>query len=329
MNYKESKLILKEVKKAKSILLNCHRGPDPDSIGSALALAEVLKGMGKQTEIICPSEELYDSVDFLKGYRSIRKGVDFEKFAFDKFDLFICLDSSSWGMVAGSENVSFPTIPIVVIDHHVTNPQYGKINLVDENISSAGEIVYRIVADWDAPLTKDVATALLTAIIGDTGAFRFSNATALTFEAAQKLMEKGADRNMIIKRVYANEKFNLLKFWGEVLSVMKIDRTGKFVWSAIPIKTFEKYNRPQTGKETAASSFVAVVEGTDFGFVAIEQVKGVLSISFRGRGDFDTSAIARELGGGGHAAASGAKIEGLSFEKAVDRLLRIARKHAK
>jgi len=100
MNYKESKEILAEIKKAETILLNCHRGPDPDSIGSALALYGALKKLGKKVVIICPSDELPRNMKFLKNYGKILKGVDFAKFDFSKFDLFIVLDSSSWGMVS-------------------------------------------------------------------------------------------------------------------------------------------------------------------------------------------------------------------------------------
>jgi bifunctional oligoribonuclease and PAP phosphatase NrnA len=327
MNYKESKTILRKVNKAKSILLNCHRGPDPDSIGSALALASVLKNMGKQVDVVCPSEELYEAVDYLVGYEDIKRNVDFSKFNYSNYELFICLDSSSWGMVTGDDKFSIPDISIVVIDHHHTNTKYGKLNLVDKDISSEGELVYRLFEDWNVAVDKSIATALLTAVVGDTGGFRYSNVTAKTFEVAQKLMEYGADKNMIITRIYADVEFNILKFWGEVLSNIKYDKEGKFIWSAIPFETFEKYGKPTTGKETAASSFAPMVKGTSFGFVAVEQAKDLLSISFRGRDDFDTSLIAKKLGGGGHKVASGAKVEGLPFDKAVEKVLTTIRSH--
>ena len=148
MNYKESKKILAEIKKAKRILLNCHRGPDPDSIGSALAMYEVLKGWGKDVVVVCSSGDLFDNVSFLQGYSKIKKGVDFSKFDFPQYDLFITLDSSNWSMVTGDNEMSVPDIPLVVIDHHKTNPGYGTINLVDINAKSVGEILYLVFQDW-------------------------------------------------------------------------------------------------------------------------------------------------------------------------------------
>src|SRR3990167_9084074 len=101
MNYKESAQILEEIKKAKKILLNCHRSPDPDSIGSVLAMKLVLESMGKEIEIICPSRELYESVNYLPGYNKIKRGIDYSAFNFSDYDLFVVLDSASWGMVSG------------------------------------------------------------------------------------------------------------------------------------------------------------------------------------------------------------------------------------
>ena len=85
MNYKKSKQILEEIKRAKRILLNCHRGPDADGIGSTLAMYEVLKKLGKKVEIVCPSEELYEGVSFLENYQRIKSNVDFSKIDFSAY----------------------------------------------------------------------------------------------------------------------------------------------------------------------------------------------------------------------------------------------------
>ena len=111
MNYKESKKILAEINKAKNILLNCHKGPDPDSIGSALALFLVLKNMGKNVEIICPNP-IFTYIKFLKNADKI-KTVNFSDFDFARYDLFITQDSGSWQIVSADENFPLPNIPII------------------------------------------------------------------------------------------------------------------------------------------------------------------------------------------------------------------------
>lgn len=328
MNYKESKKILAEIKKANNILLNCHKGPDPDSIGSALALYMVLIKMGKNVEIICPSEKLYEDVSFLKRYERIKKKINFTNFKFSEYDLFIALDSSNWDMVTSDQNIPLPSLPMVVIDHHYTNTRFGSINLVDEKASSVGEIINRIFVDWKIKLNKDIATAIMTAIVGDTGLFRYPNSTDKTFEAVQELLKSGADKELIIANMYRNNDLNLVRFWGEALSRVELDKNHKFVYSAVPYEVYEKYGKPENAKESSCDLFAQTTKGTEFGFMALEVEKNLLSISFRGRTDFDTSRMAKYLGGGGHKAASGAKIIGIPFDEAVEKVLRAARKFA-
>lgn len=329
MNYKESLEILEEIKKANNILLNCHRGPDSDSIGSALAMRQVFLNLGKKVEIVCPSEELPNNLNFLEGFSEIKLGVDFGKLDYSKFDLFLTLDSSSWDQVTGLRDNPTKNIKIITIDHHLTNTKYGEINLLDGKITSTGELLFSVFEDWGVNISKNTADCLMCGIVGDTGAFRYPGAGERTFEVASRLMKLGADKDKAVHVLYRSEPYELIKFYGEVLSRVKIDKEYKFVWSAVPYEVYEKLNKPAMAKESAASLFAQVVEGTDFGFIAVEQEEGKLAISFRSRTGLNTSDIAVELGGGGHAYASGAKIEGLPFDEAVEKVLSAARKYAK
>jgi len=327
MNYPESQLILDEIKKAKRILINCHRSPDPDSIGSALAMRKVLLNIGKQVDVICPSEELYENVNYLEGFDEIKKQIDFRKFKFLNYDLFLTLDSSSWDMVTGLKNFVPQKIKTITIDHHATNTKYGDINLLDKNVTSVGELLFLIFEDWEIKIDKDIANCLMTGIIGDTGAFRYPGSDEKTFRVTMELMKMGADKDKTIHALYRSEPYELIQFYGEVLSRVKIDKDNKFVWSAIPHEIYKKLGKPSMAKESAASLFAQVVGGTDFGFVAVEQEKDKLAVSFRSRTGLDTSQIAVELGGGGHIYASGARVDG-EFNQAVEKVLAACRKYA-
>lgn len=329
MNYKESILILEEIKKAKRILLNCHRNPDPDSIGSALAMKGVLESLGKEVDIVCPSTNLYDNVSYLKGFDGIKTGIDFRNFDFSKYDLFITLDSGSWSQVTGFKDFSVPHTKVVVIDHHLTNDKYGEINLVDDIVTSTAELLYLITEDWEVEITKEVADCLMVGIVGDTGAFRFPGVNERTFRIVSELMRKGGDKDKAVHELYRSEPFELIKFYGEVLNRVQINEQYQFVWSVIPYEIYKTLKDPIMAKESAANVFTQIVDGTEFGFIAVEQDKDkLLSVSFRSRTGFNTSKIAEELGGGGHIYASGAKIEGLPFEKAVEKVLETCRKYA-
>lgn len=331
MNYDKSEKILNHIKKSKNILLNCHRGPDPDAIGSALALDGVLSKMKKNVDIVCPSK-LDSRLKFLKNYDKIQGEVDFNNFDYSRYDLFIVLDSSSWDMVVNGSNIKMPDIPVIKIDHHVTNRKYGLINLVDIKISSVGELLYSIFEDWGINYGKDVATALLAAIIGDTGVFRYTNTSARTLQIAGNLLSKGADKNEIVYQIYRSIDITNLLFAGEVLKGLEVDSKHKFVWVSIPYKIFKKYGKPEEGKEIASNNFAQTVKGTNFGFIILEIEKRKYSISFRSRNDkTDVSKLATTLGGGGHkvAAGGGSTLEGEKFDVAVETVLRAARKFAK
>ncbi len=327
MNYKESEEILSKVQSADRILVNCHRNPDPDSVGSALAMYSVLRTMGKDVAVICPTGAS-ENLSFLKNFEAIET-VDFEKYDFSQHDLFICIDSASWGMVAASEDIKKPNIDIVVIDHHKTNTKYGSANLVDWEVNSAAEVLYRVFEDWEVTIDEAVATSLLTGIIGDTGSFRYSGTTPETLRLAANLLEKGADKDKINLNINFTVSEKLVAFWAEMLSRIKIENEHSFVWVAAPFELYKKFGKPVDAKERLASEFFQSVEGTNFGVVMVETEEKNLSVSFRSRTNFDVSKIAIELGGGGHAAASGARIENTPYEEAVEKVLETCRKYAK
>lgn len=324
MNYSQSKEIRKKVDKAEKILINAHRSPDPDSVGSSLALYQALIDMGKEAKVICP-DEVPAEYSYLPYFDEVEK-IDYSSFDYKSYDLFITLDSSNWTMVTKDKGVEMFDMPIVVIDHHKSNDKYGEVNLVDEYVSSCAEVLYLVFEDWGVEITKDMATSLLTGILGDTGVFRYPSVTPQTMDVARGLMEKGADKNEIIYHVYSSTEFELIKFWGEVLK--RMTKEDKFVWSAIPYEVFEEYGEPGLGKETAASTFAQVVKGTDFGFVIVEERPGTLAISFRSRSKADVSVLAERLGGGGHKDAAGAKVEG-EYAEALKRILKEAEDFAK
>lgn len=326
MNYKKSSEILEKIKKSKKILLNCHRNPDPDSIGSAIAMENVLEKMGKEVDVICPTE-LDKSVKFLNGFKDIKK-VDFESFDFGKYDLFIAVDSSTWQMVAGKDDIKKPDIPIISIDHHFKDEPYADITLIDSEISSTAEILYLIFKDWGIEYEKEVATALLTGIIGDTGVFRHPGVGKGTLDIASDLVSKGADKDKIVLNVYQSYDMNLVCFFKTMLANLKVDKEHQFAWSVISSKEFKECGEPPQGKVIGANIFLQSISGTNFGIIMVETEPNNFVISLRARTSLDVSKVAAELGGGGHKAASGCSITA-PFNEAIEKVLAVARKHAK
>lgn len=329
MNYSESLPILEEIKKASKILINCHRSPDSDSVGSALGLSRALEIMGKDVLVICPSD-IPPDLQFLSGSNEIAKRVDFSNFNFSDYDLFITLDSSSYGMVSGSNEIEkTKDVPIVVIDHHPSNTGYGIINLIDEKMTSTGELLFRLFEDWEVSPDQITANCLLTGIIGDTGCFMYQNVGEDTLKIAARLISLGADKDNIVYNIYRNINFSELKVWGKIIENMQMDKVNRFVWSTLSVTDCKDYVNLENVKEDAANLFFSIVRDTDFGIIMQEMEGGELSVSLRSRSDFDVSQIAKELGGGGHKAASGVRIENIPFDEAVEKVLSVARKYAK
>ncbi len=325
MKYKESSNILKEIQKSKKILVNCHRSPDSDSVGSALAMSRVLKAMDKKVTVICPSDIPTDLM-FLDCANEIVR-VNFTTFNFKEYDLFIVLDSSSYSMVTGMKNSTMLPIDTIVIDHHYSNEKFGKLNLVDSDMTSTGELLYNIFEDWEIKIDKEIAECLLTGIIGDTGTFQYQGVGEDTLRAAAELIKLGADKDKIVFNLYRNIEFKEIKMWGKFIENMMIEEG--FVWSALPFSVYQDFGEYAYAKEDVANLFFPIIKNTEFGIVMVETSENLLSVSFRSRTKFDVSEVAKELGGGGHKAAAGARIEGIPFDQAVSKVLSVARKHVK
>jgi phosphoesterase RecJ-like protein len=201
--------------------------------------------------------------------------------------------------------------------------------LKDEKTTSVGEMLYLIFKDWNVDINKNIAECLVTSIVGDTGAFAYPNTTSQTFRIIAELMDFGVDKDMIVNKIYRNEDFQMIKFWCEVLSRMQMDEEHHFVYSMIPYEIYKNFSKLDDAKAKAASVFAPIVTGTDFGFIGVEESPKFTTVSFRGRTDFDTSQIARELGGGGHKISSAVKFEGIPFNEVVEKVLAAARKYAR
>lgn len=327
MNYQESNKILAEVKMSDKILINCHRSPDGDSVGSALAMRKVLLGLGKEVEVVCP-DNIQSDLKFLTSSDKVVR-VNYDEFDFSKYQLFLILDSADWSQVLGFGSKNEPPIKKVVIDHHFTNSGFGDLNIVDADRSSTGEVLYRLFEDWEVKLDKETAEDLLAGIIYDTSLLEYPSADVATASAVVALMKLGADKNKIIFNFYKNISFDKVKLIGEIIKNLEIDKEKRFVWSAIPYETFILYPDSSGVKSMAANMFASSIEAADFGIIMIEEKKNFLNASLRAKEGFDISKIAEELGGGGHKLAGAFRLKEIPFDQAVLKVLEAVRKYAK
>lgn len=336
MNYPESQLVLDEIKKAKRILLNCHTNPDADSVASAFALNEVLKVYFEKEVTIVYPDELPENTLFIKDSlvgEVVLKKIDYDNFDFSKYDLLIALDSSSWDRVRGGGNKEKVDIKTIVIDHHQTNTHFGEINIVDDTMSSTAELLYFIFDDWGIKPDREFnypfyQTTLLTGIISDTECLRTKVADSKTMEVVSDLM-RFSSKDLIIQNLYQSNSITTLRSIGDMLENITLDEKNSFCYTFIRYEEYSKNNLESFAKDMVADFFINSVNKTDFGFIAVEKQKDEISVSFRARTDFDTSVIAKELGGGGHKIRSAATLRNIDFDEAMRMILDTCRKYAK
>ena len=308
-NYFQSKLIFQEIKQSKNILINVHRNPDLDSIGSATALYRALNKIGKKITLVCP-HEIPENYKFLKGADLVLT-IDFKTWAdtdVRPYDLFLILDSGSYDVVTGSKEIKLPDVKKIIIDHHRTNNWENYVErILDIKASSTSEIIFNLLNDWEVEFDSDIATSLFAGISSDTVFFKYDQNAKNTFKITAELLDKGADRDKVVEQAFDSFDFDLVRMIGEFLT--KIRKGDRYIYSVLDNETYVKFGKQKGAREIVANLFARSIKGFDFGIMAVEYEAGKFALSFRSK-KTDVSVIAKRFGGGGHKNAAGATFNG-------------------
>lgn len=321
-------VILEEIKKADKILLHCHPNPDPDSIGSALAMMQVLRRMGKKVTVIAGDSPKPKSLSFFPGFDQIVAKNYFE-IGPENFDLFIIQDSGAVGLVSSLKEVEFPdSLSTIVIDHHRTNTGFGKINLIDSTYPAVCQLLFDLFAAWDVKIDADMAVCLFIGMYADTGGFKFASVTPDTFLIASELVQVNPDFWKFIFQLQNSNDQYFIRFRGLALSNVKTFFEAQVAISAISLAEIEKNAIPLDNiRGSDISSELITVIGWKIGISLIEKAKGLCRLSIRSRDEtiFDVSLLAEALGGGGHKGAAGASLN-KPLSQAIELLLETIQK---
>ena len=301
---------------ARRIAIVSHRDPDPDTIGSALALGLGLESLGKRVSWHC-ADPVPEPQRFLHGSERFTQDPPPED-----VDLVVTVD---FGSVERAKFV-LPTRPTLVnIDHHASNDLFGTANLVDATSAASAELVSRVIDALGITWTPEMATAALAGIMTDTGSFQFPSTDARALERAARLREAGADLQAITYNIYRNKRFEALKLWGFAFARLVREQAGQLVWTEIRAGDIE-------GAEARDEDISGLVEqiarssGMRVALLFNEQA-GVVKVSCRTsqwEPSVDAAALMGRFGGGGHVRAAGALIQG-GLMDVRDRVLDAAR----
>lgn len=314
------KAVIEAIKNNKKFLITAHVNLEGDSLGSQLAMKELLIGMGKSAFIL-------DNDPVPEHYRFLPKAGEVSN-RLDKvgdFDAAVVLDCPTLKRTGKVKDIIGKSSKLVInIDHHISNEKFGGINWVDPHASSAGEMVYRLFKEAGVKLTKEVALSLYIAILTDTGSFNYDNTSRVTHEIAGELLGYGLDPALVSESVYERRSVEDIKLLGLVLATLKVNKEGTVAHLEVTKEMLEK-----TGADIAKSegliNFARSIDKVKVAALFKEDIKdkNKINVSFRAKGNgdiIDVNKIAAIFGGGGHMKASGCIIMG-SLEEAKSKVL--------
>jgi phosphoesterase RecJ-like protein len=293
------------LKESYRVLLTCHRNPDGDAIGSALALAELAETVGVEA-VIVNRDATPANLLLLPGADRIIVADDLPADFPDAFDLVIMVECP------GLDRSGFDGLtrrPILNIDHHPSNAGYGVVNYLDTESPAVGEMVWRLFGELGVLPSPSAATNLFVALSTDTGDFRYSNATGRAFRVAGEMVDAGALPPVVANWIHNNRSLASVRLLGESLRTLRILCDGKL---ALITADRDAFLHAQAGPEDTEET--VNVPRSITGVEAVAYFKqwepGIVRLSLRSRGAVDVQAVAAAFGGGGHKNAAGCTIKG-------------------
>ena len=304
------KQIFDLIQSSQHILLLTDERIDGDTTGSTLAMFHYLKGLGKDVRVFSP-KAWASEYHFLPGYEAVRFD---EQALTEPTDLALIFDCADGKYLEAHRN-KFQAAPLVVFDHHATNPHYGTVNQIIVDASSTGEVVWRFFKANKVAINKDMATCLMTAICTDTTLFTNPSTNQVCMEAAAELGLAGAKVQDVVKAIYMNKSVEMLKTWGIVLERLQ-ELPGGTVVSYLLAKDKEATGVIDVDTSAISNFLSGMVGSADIIAIFSEKDDGSVKASLRALNS-DVAAIAKRYGGGGHVKAAGFSIPGARLEESA------------
>ncbi len=282
---------------ARHIFAASHIDPDGDAVGSLLGFAATLRRLGKKVTVALADPVPWRFEDLIGASDVQAEGPT------SQHDLLVSLDASELSRVGA---VLTPDLigsrPLLMIDHHVTNSQFGTVNVLDPAAAATAEIVYFLSLALGVVPDQPTATALLTGIVTDTLGFRTTSTTPRTLEVAQALMQSGADLASIAQRAFNSQSFAGLQLAAEALAAMHMD--GGILWTELSQATLRRLG-VAPGEHAGIVSLLNSVREARIAIVFREKDDGRIDVSMRSKPGISLAPVAAALGGGGHPQAAG------------------------
>jgi phosphoesterase RecJ-like protein len=291
------------VERGKRFIVATHVDPDGDALGSAFALGLALAQMGKEAAV------------YLKGtipyrYRFLPKPpVILDELPRTGYDIAVVVDCGDLQRVGNDFEALKACGFLINVDHHSTNEAFGQLNIVDERASSTAEILYMILGALGVRISLDIAVNLYTAILTDTGSFRYDCTTQRAFSISEEMVGLGVRPADVATEVYEShpkERFHLLC---QVLGTLELYQHDKIATAYVTQRMFEGTGTNREYTEGFVEH-IREIRGVEVACLFRELGNGKYKVSMRSKDSVDVAAVARSFGGGGHQRAAGCTLEG-------------------
>lgn len=294
--------LLEAIKQGQTFLVASHESPDGDAIGSTLALTLALREMGKEV-VAYNRHGVPKEYRFLPGHETLVNEVEPGR----KFDVGFVLDAGE--LKRAGAWIRECCDCLVNIDHHPHSEDFGDVYYLDVEASATGVMVHRVLEQLRHPTSEDVAICVYTAILSDTGSFRYSNSNQEAFRVAGEMVPLGVDPWAISSGLYESQDEERLRLLALALPTLKVSASGAYASIAV---TLDMYAATRSSAEHTDRfiNYPRSVNGVEVAIFFRQIDSGTFKVGFRSKGNVDVGGLAREMGGGGHHNAAGATVEG-------------------
>lgn len=297
--------IYSEIINSNSILLLAHEYPDGDAIGSLMGLYQALRNLKKNVDVLVP--EIPETFLFLNSINDVIKTSDKE------YDLAIVVDCANKERIGQTNNEFDKCRKCIVIDHHLSNCEFGDINHVEGNTSSCCQVIYYLLKQWNVNITKEIGDALAVGMLTDTTGFRNNNVDKNTFLMAAELTDIGVNIHKIGYFTLSKKSNAQYKLMRMTLDRLELLHDGKIAFSYISSEDFANVDA-KVGDHEGLVDLGRNIDGVEVSIFARE-CADCYRISLRSNGLVDVNEIAKKFGGGGHKMAAGVAVDNFKETK--------------
>jgi len=306
-------------------VLTTHVNPDGDGLGAEVALALFLQSQGKQVTIL-NYDLTPDNYHFLEQIHPILTfDAALHAVTIEQAEVLVVLDTNHLDrLVALKPYVASSKAFKVCIDHHLEPGKFADLYMLDESSTATGEILYHLINHLtDGVIDNDIATALYTAIMTDTGSFRYPKTDAETHKIIAHLIQLGADPVSVYEQVYECGSLNRLQLLGTALANIRLTHQGRVAYIVLTRDMFANTHTSDVDTD-AFVPYALTISGVQVGLM-FSDLNDTVKINFRSKGNICINGLAKEFGGNGHKNAAGARIPQGRLEELIPQVLEQAR----